>query len=102
MPTSIAEARARMAQAAGAQKVPVNVSVSVPLTDVKGAERHATKASPSAFAKASGSGVALIKSVITKTSVVKVGLSVTDENGDKSTSAPEALTANVWADTYAK
>lgn len=102
MPTSVAEARARMAQAAGAQKVPVNVSVSVPLTDAKGAERHSTKASPSQFAKAQGSGVALIKSVISKSSVVKVGLSITDENGDKANSAPEALTANVWTETYAK
>lgn len=102
MPTDIQTARNRMAAVAAAAKVPVSVSVSIPLTDAKGSERHQTKAAPAAFAKASGTGTGLIASVLAKTSVVKTSLTVADENGDKSTSSPDALLASVWKDTYAK
>lgn len=102
MPTDIKTAREKQAAAAALAKCPVSVNVSLPLTDAKGSERHSMKATAASFAKASGSGLALIKSVVLKTSVVKVSLTSVDENGDKFTSAPDALTSAVWVDIYAK
>lgn len=99
---SLKDALASLAAAASAGKVPVKVNVSIPLTDAKGAERHAVVATPAAFAKAEGTGTGLIKSVLGKSTVVKVSVSVTNENGDKCTSAPDALPAPVWVETYAK
>lgn len=102
MPKSLKEALTSLAGAAKAGKVPVKVTVSIPLTDAKGAERHAVTATPDAFSKADGTGTGLIKSVLGKSTVVKVSVSVVNENGDKATSSPDPLPAPVWVESYAK
>lgn len=102
MPISLKDSLSRLSAAATLAKTPVKVSVSIPLSDVKGQERHNVVATPSAFAKCEGNGLSAIKSVLVKSSVVKVTVSTTDENGDKATRSPDALPASVWTETYAK
>ena len=102
MAKTLQEVRMAMAAAAKANKTGVKVGVSIPLIDAKGAERHNTVATADQFAKGTGSGVTFIKAVISKTSIVKVSSTVTEENGDKTTHSTDPLTAAVWSEVYAK